>query len=50
MPIKHQGSVERMPQGKKEHKAVKADEVRMQAVEGQDTQGLKAAVEGGRNR
>lgn len=48
MPIKHQGSVPNAPQNKAERKAAKEDEVRMRAVEGQDTQGLKAAVEGGR--
>lgn len=50
MPIKSHGSVPEKPQNKREHKAVAADEVRLKAVEGQDTQGLKAAVEGGRNR
>jgi hypothetical protein len=48
MPIKNFGGAENAPQNKQQRKATKADEVRMTAVEGQDTQGLKAAARGGK--
>jgi hypothetical protein len=48
MPIRNYGGPENAPQNKQQCKATREDETRMKAVEGQDTQGLKAAAKGGK--
>lgn len=42
MPIKSHGE-KPMPENKREHKAVKADETRMRANEGRGEKGVKSA-------